>query len=232
MTTSRERMLATIRNRLGQVRPIMQQEAQAAPHHAPDHVHPAQDDLVEQFAAEISKLECTPHRCADDEEALEAIAGILSKHQAEAVISWDLDQIGLHGLPALLAERGVRTHAADVTGSKRASVLQELEPLSICISGADAGIAESATVIVRGGVGRPRLASLLAPAYIAVLRRSQISRGLGEALGQIRARHGDTLFDDASALICITGPSRTADIELTLTLGVHGPREVHVILIG
>ncbi|HEU5088142.1 MAG TPA: LUD domain-containing protein, partial [Roseiflexaceae bacterium] len=76
------------------------------------------------------------------------------------------------------------------------------------------------------------LASLLAPVYIAVLRRSQVVRGLGEALARLQAQHPGDFFAAASSLTVITGPSRTADIELTLTLGVHGPREVHAIIIG
>jgi len=66
--------------------------------------------------------------------------------------------------------------------------------------------------------------------FIAVVRRDQFVRGLGEAIERIKQTYGD-VFADASALTLITGPSRTADIELTLTLGVHGPREVHTIII-
>jgi L-lactate dehydrogenase complex protein LldG len=230
--TSRERMLARIREGLASAGPLMERAAAAAPHTAPPFVHPAQEDLVEQFATEIARLECIPHRCADDEDALEAIAGILERSGASEIIAWDLEQVGLPGLAGLLAQRGVTVHDGHVTGARRAAALQELEPVPVCLTGAEAGVAESATIIVRSGAGRPRLASLLAPAYIAVLRREQIARGLGEALARIRARHGDALLADASSLVFVTGPSRTADIELTLTLGVHGPRDVHVVLVG
>jgi L-lactate dehydrogenase complex protein LldG len=64
-----------------------------------------------------------------------------------------------------------------------------------------------------------------------VLCSAQLVRGLGEALTDIRARRGPDVFAESSSLTLITGPSRTADIELTLTLGVHGPREIHVVLI-
>jgi L-lactate dehydrogenase complex protein LldG len=231
MTTSRERMLAKIRAGLATARPLMEREAAAASHEPPPFVHPRQEDVVEQFATELAKLECTPHRCADDEEALEAIAGLLERHTASEVIAWDLEQIGLPGLRELLEQRGTTPSGAEIAGERRTVALQALEPVPVCITGAAAGIAESATVMVRSGAGRPRLASLLAPVYIAVLRREQIAHGLGEALAAIRERHGD-VFADSSSLICITGPSRTADIELTLTLGVHGPREVHVVLVG
>lgn len=98
----------------------------------------------------------------------------------------------------MLEQCNIRAQSVDTIGAGRADALQELEPIAICISGAEAGIAESATVIVRGGAGRPRLASLLAPAYIAVLRRSQIARGLGEALGT---------FGHAMARGCLMTPA-------------------------
>ncbi len=102
-----------------------------------------------------------------------------------------------------------------ITGAERAAQLQALESAPICISGADVGIAESGTLLLLGGAGRGRLASLLAPVHIAVLRSSQLVRGLGEALAAIQARHGPDVFADSSSLTLITGPSRTADIELT-----------------
>jgi len=85
--------------------------------------------------------------------------------------------------------------------------------------------------VLRSGNGRGRLASLIAPVHIAVLRRAQIVRGLGTALALLAEQHGRDLFVDSSNLTLISGPSRTGDIELTLTLGVHGPREIHVVLI-
>lgn len=117
------------------------------------------------------------------------------------------------------------------SGDERAARLQALDPVPVCISGANIGIAESATLVVRGGAGRGRLASLLAPVHIAVLRVPQLVRGLGEALAAVKERYGPDVFADSSSLTLISGPSRTADIELTLTLGVHGPREIHVVLI-
>jgi L-lactate dehydrogenase complex protein LldG len=233
MTTSRDRMLARIRAGLEQNRPSLAHEAAAAPHTAPPFVHPSDtDDLAQQFAAELAKLQAYPHLCADEEEALEMIETILEQHQARAVIAWDLAAVGLPGLPELLAARGITVHDGDVgDAAERAGRLQAFEPAPVCISGVDALIAESASVVLRSGQGRPRLASLLAPAYIAVARRDQLVRGLGQVFARLREQHGAAVLDDASALTFITGPSRTADIELTLTLGVHGPREIHVVVI-
>jgi len=69
--------------------------------------------------------------------------------------------------------------------------------------------------------------SLVPPVHIAILDASRIVETLGEALALLRK-------DDeiSPAVTFITGPSRTADIELTLAIGVHGPRELYVIING
>ncbi|MDW8212970.1 MAG: lactate utilization protein [Roseiflexaceae bacterium] len=149
------------------------------------------------------------------------------------VITWDLEKIDLPGLAVLLQQRGIKRLDGRIAGepAERAALLQAHERAPVCIAGVDAAIAESATLVVHSGEGRARMASLLAPVFIAVVHRAQFVRGLGEAIERIKQKYGD-VFRDASALTLITGPSRTADIELTLTLGVHGPREVHVVIIG
>jgi L-lactate dehydrogenase complex protein LldG len=227
-------MLARIRASLEQNRAALLAEAARAIHTPPPFVHAPQDDLAAQFAAELSRLEGYPHRCSDEEEALDTIRDILRQHSTTSVVAWDRDQFGLAGLDALLDNLGVVVVDGRVahTGDERAARLQALEPAQVCISGADVGIAESGSLLLLSGAGRGRMASLLAPVHIAVLRAEQLARGLGEALARIQEQHGPDIFADASNLTLITGPSRTADIELTLTLGVHGPREIHVVLIG
>lgn len=234
MSDSRARMLASIRASLGESRASLAAEAARAARTPPEHVHPPQDDLAAQFAAELARLAGHPHRCADDAQALAEIRAILERHAADELIAWDRAAIGLPGLDDLLRELGARVLDSRIAdrGDGRAAALQALDPALVCISGADAGIAESGTLVLRSRPGRGRLASLLAPTHIAVLRRAQIVRGLGAALARIQDQHGPDIFADSSNLTLITGPSRTGDIEQTLTLGVHGPREIHVIIIG
>jgi L-lactate dehydrogenase complex protein LldG len=231
LETSRDHMLTNIRASLEQSRAQLADLAARTPHAPPPFVHPPQDDLPAQFAAELARLEGYPHRCADDTEALAVIRVILQRHQASSVVAWDRAQIGLPGLAALLAELGAHVIDGAIIGFERTARLAALESAPICISGTDAGIAESGTLVLRSGPGRGRLASLIAPVHIAVLRRAQIVRGLGAALALLQEQHGRDLFVDSSNLTLISGPSRTGDIELTLTLGVHGPREIHVVLI-
>ena len=168
-------MLAGIRASLEQSRAMLVDVAARTPHAPPPFVHPPQDDLPAQFAAELAKLEGYPHRCADDTQALDAIRVILQRQQATSVVAWDRAQIGLPGLDALLAELGAQVLDGDIIGFERAARLRALEPVLVCISGADAGIAESGTIMLRSGTGCGRLASLIAPVHIAVLRRGNYS---------------------------------------------------------
>lgn len=228
---SRERILASLRTSLASSRNWLDAEAARAPHAPPPHVLPPADDLVAQAAEELRKLEARPYVVADDEEALETIGLLLAERSARQLLAWDLPEIGLPGLNALLAEHGAQVLDPDVRGEGRAARLQELESAPVCLSGVALAIAESGSLVLRHGPGRPRLASLLAPAHIAVVRRGQLVRGLGDALARLRAEHGEALLRDASNLTFITGPSRTADIEMTLSLGIHGPPELHVVII-
>ncbi len=229
---SRERILATIRSGLVENRAWLEGEAGAASRAAIPYVLPRAADLADQFADELRKLEGRVYRAADDEEALEAISHILDAKAASQVIAWDLDQIELPGLDVLLAQRGVQlTDTQVLAQADHKERLQTLETAQVCISGVAAGIAESGSLAIVHGPGRSRLASLLAPFHIAIVREGQLVRGLGEAFDRIRAQYGADPFAETSNITLITGPSRTADIEMTLTLGIHGPKEIHVVLI-
>jgi L-lactate dehydrogenase complex protein LldG len=93
------------------------------------------------------------------------------------------------------------------------------------ISTVQAAIAETGTLVLDSTRERHRLVSLVPPVHIAIVRGSQIYRTLGEVLSLIRKDK-----EVSPAVTFITGPSRTADIELTLAIGVHGPQELYVII--
>ena len=90
---------------------------------------------------------------------------------------------------------------------------------------ADFGIAETGTVVEVSGTSRSRLASLLPEAHLVVLPVGRLRASLGGVLSEVEAAG-----IPGAAVTLITGPSRTADIEQVLTIGVHGPKRVHVIL--
>ena len=95
------------------------------------------------------------------------------------------------------------------------------------ISTVQAAIAETGTLVLVSADERHRLVSLVPPVHIAIVDASRICETLAEALTLLRNGR-----DLSRAVTFITGPSRTADIELTLTVGVHGPQELYVIVNG
>ena len=125
---------------------------------------------------------------------------------------------------APLVQRLARQLAAEVENTPNAAKLFDCD---IGVTSAQAAIAETGTLVLESECERHRLVSLLPPVHIAVLNAANICLSLGEALRLVR-RDGSTTM--SRAITFITGPSRTADIELTLTIGVHGPKELYVIV--
>lgn len=97
------------------------------------------------------------------------------------------------------------------------------------VTGCAWAVAETGTLVLPSGPGSPRLHSLLPEAHLALVREEAIVPHLSALGPRIR---GAIAGERPSCVQLITGPSRSADIALTLIRGVHGPREVYVILLG
>ena len=167
-------------------------------------------DLFARFLAELTAL-AVEHHVEGSAEAVRArVAAIVG---AQPVLRWDVDRLP-YGVGELLA------HAADASSPRDVQASAE-----IGVTGCDAAIAETGSIALITGRGKPRGASLLPGTHVALVRRDQLRFGMGEFF---RERAPDL----AAAANCtfVTGASRTADIELTLTVGVHGPGRVIVIV--
>jgi L-lactate dehydrogenase complex protein LldF len=165
--------------------------------------------LVERFSSELRALGGEAVLCKPAElpsRILEAI----QVRQAGSVQAWEDPYLPV-GLIDYLKAGGITiTHTADPS-------------IRIGLTGALAGIAESGSLILTGGPGRSPSASLLPEIHLAVLRFRDLYERLSQPLDLPEVRQ-------ASSLVIITGPSRTADIEMTLTIGVHGPGELLVFI--
>ena len=95
------------------------------------------------------------------------------------------------------------------------------------ITGAFCAIAETGTLMTLSGTDTPATVSLLPETHIAVVRKSRIVRGMEEAWQLVR----DQIKQPPRDVNFISGPSRTADIEQTVTLGAHGPYRVHIVIV-
>jgi len=96
------------------------------------------------------------------------------------------------------------------------------------ITGAFVGIAETGTLMLLSGAETPATVSLLPETHIAVLGVERLVASMEQAWDRLRLEHG-TL---PRAVNFVSGPSRTADIEQTVTLGAHGPYRVLIIIVG
>jgi len=105
------------------------------------------------------------------------------------------------------------------------------------VTGAFCAIAETGTLVTLSGARAAAGVSLLPETHIAIVRASRIVRGMEEAWGLMRAElphaagESSGALELARAVNFISGPSRSADIEQTVTLGVHGPYRVHILIV-
>lgn len=233
MSDSRARILGRIRSGLQTNGELLRSHAALFPPPHPRGAYLALDDglsNVELFRRELIALFGSVHLCESAEAALARVVSILADAGVDRVLAWE-EQLPLPGVYAALAASGIATLQSRVLGAPdRHARLAELDTVPACITGADAVVAESGSLALANGPGRGRLASLL-PLHIALLPAARIARSLPDAIDLLMADFGPALFRDRSNLVFVTGPSRAADIELSLTLGVHGPREVHVVVL-
>ncbi len=166
--------------------------------------------LLSRFRAELEALGGSVTACLESELA-GCMLDFLVKRGVQAVMAWDRAYLPA-GLLEVLQRGGVRVST------------QPDPSLRAGITGALAGVAETGTLVLPGGVGRPLTVSLLPEIHLAVLRKADIRANLTQVLDLREVR-------EASAVALVTGPSRTGDIEMSLTIGVHGPGEVHVFCV-
>ena len=127
----------------------------------------------------------------------------------------------------ILRSCGVTALAGVETGFARAEDVRALASSAACgITGADYALADTGTLVMLSSPQEARLISLLPPVHIAVVERARLLTGLDELLTVLPRPAEQT-----SSMVLITGPSRTADIEQILVRGVHGPGEIHVVVV-
>jgi L-lactate utilization protein LutC len=178
-------------------------------------------DPVARFRDELSAAGGRLHVVADDAAAAARVLDLVAAAAARRALVGRGPVLDRLGLPERLLAAGVEVATTDAlpSGGER----DTLFAADVGISGVDHLIAETGSVAILSRPDEPRSLSLLPVVHIAVADRSQL---LPDLFDLFAARP-----EMPSCLSLITGPSKTGDIELRLVTGVHGPGEVHVILI-
>lgn len=223
---SRGDVLGSVRRSLREtVLPDASKEHPGSPERSPD-TTPA-DRLLACFVAALEELSGHVHHVSETAEAAELLVTLVGRQGPGRILAWEDQSLPLTGIGALLTRRGLRVEVPRLPprGEARSATLRDLAEVSVGLTGALGGLADTGSLMLASGVGRSRLASLLPPVHVALVSR----RAIYESLGTFLAAHPESLTE-GSNLVIVTGPSRTADIELVLTRGVHGPKELHVVI--
>ncbi len=173
-----------------------------------------EEDLVARFERSAARAGCTVTRLSAA-GLPEQVADVLARSGATA--AW-VDP----GLPDPLASAAASV-ARVVRGSASAEALFAADA---AITGVELAIAETGSLVCIDGPHTARGASLVPPLHLAIVQEQQVVPDLCDALALLSRR--PTL---PAHVTFITGPSKTADVEGVLVTGVHGPREVRVLLV-
>ncbi len=183
------------------------------------------DERIERFVRELSQVGGAAS-VLDPEGAPSRIAALLKERKAQKVM---LDPGSLPRELPLKALRDRLTEEGFEVLEGFGEDVSALRDAAAGVTGALAAVADSGTLLLGGAPrGGWQWASLLPPLHIAVIRADQIRPTLDEALRALR-EHSQ---EGGEEFVWITGPSRTADIAITLLLGMHGPRELHAVILS
>ncbi len=222
----RAEFLESIRHRTqaGRYKPTNAPDVAWTPKEAPGESRPIEDPAA-RFIEELEALGGHGKRVESLDEASEYVLDLAREREAKFLLRWDVDELDELGIDAPLREGGV-----EVAVWRDLADFREIAgKADIGLSTAEWAIAETGTLVLEGGPGKGRTVTLLPPTYIAMVPVDKVLRTVNEAIEKYAGGQVGVL----PANVCFhTGPSRSGDIEMSLFVGMHGPGDVHVILVG
>lgn len=213
--SARDNILGKIRDALGRNHSMTDDEAAAMRGKLRDHPRGPQPSMdwepVSRFRKCCISLSSTVDEVANLDQVPAAVARYLTGNDLpRAGVCWpELSRLDWAGA-------GVPVEVRPATGEDK-----------VGITGTFCAIAETGTLMLLSGPDTHPKTSLLPETHIAIVPVSRIVRSMEDAWDQLRAERGEL----PRQVAFVSGPSRTADIEMTLVLGIHGPFRVHIILV-
>lgn len=176
------------------------------------------NDLAARFTKSLTAVHGEVHHADSLDAALNQLGDLLHDLSAARVVV--NDETPLVDSDLYARKTGLAWH---VVGKSSGDLRDFCAMADVGVSGVDAALAETGTVVITSGPGKSRLATLLPPVHIALVGTSQITTDI---FTWTAARGGNL----PANLTLISGPSKTGDIEQVLAVGVHGPKRFIVIL--
>ena len=239
--TTRAEFLERIRAEMASVHGVAAREPSTRPSRPRERLEVLRREMSERwresldrFGHEFERVGGVLHRVREPGQVADVVARIAADRAMDKIVAWPGATLGLD-LAAPLGARGLQVTVMpgdEVTAAERERLRAIVAAAQLGVTGADAAIAETGTLVLVSGGGRPRSTSLLPACHVAVFDRAGLVESLAQMGLVLEAWHdGPEAAWRGASINFITGPSRTADIELTLTRGVHGPKEVHAVFV-
>lgn len=207
VTPSKESILKKIRGALSRSTPLPFPESE---NNIPV-FQPLNQEIAIEFANQFTKLQGKFAHCLSQGDLASQLTALVTEKQ------WTNIYCSEENLKHLLREKGYNNFS-DV----------ELKESDCSITGCEFLVARTGTIVLSSDQSNGRTASVYAPVHICIAFASQLVYSIKEALQLMKDKYKSNL---PSLISFATGPSRTADIEKTLVVGVHGPKEVYLFLI-
>lgn len=172
---------------------------------------PLEQEPEVEFAEQFTKLQGKFIYCINQQEFAFQISSLVKKQDWEKIYCVE-DKL-IAPVTEQLESRLVKTGLASC---------------DVAITGCESLVARTGSIVLSSAQASGRSASVYAPIHVCIAYTNQLVYDIRDAIQLARDKYGSEL---PSLISFATGPSRTADIEKTLVVGVHGPKEVYVFLI-
>ncbi|WP_022727912.1 LutC/YkgG family protein [Fodinicurvata sediminis] len=175
------------------------------------------EERLALFIQQATAVDATVSRLQAVQEIPQAVASYLRERNLPATLRMAPDR-KLIDLPWTSQASGLEVQAGCVEATDAVSLVP-----------AFAAVAETGTLILHSGAERPTGLNFLPDTHIVMLEARDITGTYEQVWDRLRAQNDGRL---PRTVNMITGPSRTADIEQTIQLGAHGPRRLHILVVG
>lgn len=207
ISPSKENILKKIRKALSQSTPLPFPKSEGNE----SVFQPAQQEKEIEFAEQFTKLQGRFVYCINQQELAFQLSSLVKKMDWHKVYCLENELLMAAG--PQLSDRIVKTGLADC---------------DVSITGCECLVARTGTIVMSSAQESGRSTSVYAPVHICIAYSNQLVYDVKDALQMIKDKYNNAI---PSLITFATGPSRTADIEKTLVVGVHGPKEVYLFLV-
>jgi L-lactate dehydrogenase complex protein LldG len=201
---------------LGRLRPL----ARSTPHPQPWQSQRQFPDLAARFTESLTAVLGEVIRAANLDEAWQKLGDLLHQLEAESIVA-----NAEHPITRSAATQLPNYLKWHILGQTDTDWKTACETADVGLTSAEAAFAETGSIVVSSGANTSRMVSLLPPVHIAMVPESKLT---ADIFTWTAARKGSL----PANTVFVSGPSKTADIEMTLVKGVHGPKRFIVILYG